>query len=461
MPHHSSRPLSAFPRSPVLRTLLVALLGATPALAQSLPDYEREPLRYSSSATQDRFASLRERIADGSFALPHEEKAALRALLKELQVPEWTQVLVFSRTSLQRSRIRPEHPRALYFSDSVYVGWVPGGLVEVAAIDPRLGPVFYAMDTRPNTAAAKRARRDADCLSCHGGDFVRDIPGVFARSLFTDASGDPLLRHGTMLVTDETPFAERWGGWYVTGYHGLEPHRGNAFAAEQADHLVFTPNETRPDELSGFFPTQDYLRATSDVVALLLLEHQMTVNNALTRASHAAQRMIAYQHGLQAAFKEPITDEPAYDSVRSVFASTIDEVIDRLLFRGATALPAGIRGDPDLVRQFPLGAPSTPEGRSLKQLSLDGRLLQLRCSYLIYSESFRSLPPSLRDRLIDRLGAVLEGRASSDRYAYLPASERAAIREVLLATFPLARERWLQAPGSTPSPTSSAATRAE
>jgi len=451
MPHSSSRLLPTSPRRLVLSTLLVAFTGAVPATAQSLPDYERYPLRYSASATQDRFASLKERIAKGSFVLPHEEKAALRALLAELQVPEWTQVLVFSRTSLQRSRIRPEHPRALYFSDSVYVGWVPGGLVEIAAIDPRLGPVFYTLDTRPTTAAARRARRDADCLSCHGGDFVRDIPGVFARSLFTDASGDPLLRHGTMLVTDETPFTERWGGWYVTGYHGLEPHRGNAFAAEKADRLVFTPHEARPDELSAFFRTQDYLRATSDVVALLLLEHQMTVNNALTRASHAAQRMIAYQHGLQAAFKEPITDEPAYDSVRSVFASTIEEVIDRLLFRGAAPLPAGIRGDPDLIRQFAQGVPPTPEGRSLKQLSLDGRLLQLRCSYLIYSDSFRSLPVSLRNRLIDRLGAVLEGRAGSDRYAYLPAGERAAIRDVLLATLPIARERWLNAPGSAPS----------
>lgn len=451
MPPPPLRSLPTLLRRLALGALLAALAAPTSASAQSLPDYERDPLRYSASTAQDRFAALKERIADGSFSLPHEEKAALRALLTVLEVPEWTQVLVFSRTSLQRSRIRPEHPRALYFSDSVYVGWVPGGLVEVAAIDPRLGPIFYALDPRPNTAAAKRARRDADCLSCHGGDFVRDIPGLFARSLFTDAAGEPLLRHGTMLVTDETPFSERWGGWYVTGYHGLEPHRGNAFAAEEADHLVFTPETTRPDELSAYFPTQSYPRATSDVVALLLLEHQLTMHNALTRASHAAQRMIAYQHGLQAAFKEPMTDEPAYDSVRSVFASTIEEVIDRLLFRGAAPLPAGIRGDPELVQQFALGAPATPDGRSLKQLSLDGRLLQLRCSYLIYSDSFRSLPVSLRDRLIDRLGAVLEGRAGSDRYAYLPAAERAAIRDVLLATLPLARERWLNRPESTPS----------
>lgn len=451
MPPPSSRPPPALRHRLVLGALLAGLVGAASAPAQSLPDYERDPLRYSASAAQDPFAALKERIADGSFALPHEEKDALRALLSALQVPDWTQVLVFSRTSLQRNRIHPAHPRALYFSDSVYVGWVPGGLVEIAAIDPRLGPVFYTLDPRPTTAAARRARRDADCLSCHGGDFVRDIPGVFARSLFTNASGDPLLRHGTMLVTDETPFTERWGGWYVTGYHGVEPHRGNAFAAEKADRLVFTPHETRPDELSAFFSTQDYLRSTSDVVALLLLEHQMTVHNALTRASHAARRMIAYQHGLQAAFKEPITDEPAYDSVRSVFASTIDEVIDRLLFRGAAPLPAGIRGDPDLVQQFPHGAPAAADGRSLKQLSLDGRLFQLRCSYLIYSDSFRSLPASLRNRLIDRLGAVLEGRDGSDRYDYLPATERAAIRDVLLATLPLARERWRHPATSAPS----------
>src|SRR5690606_29845754 len=134
--------------------------------------------------------------------------------------PVESQLLVFSKTSLQRRRISPERPRALYFSDTVYVGWVPGGLTEVIIIDPQLGPVFSTFDLRDGRREHPKLERDNDCLRCHGGNFVRDIPGIFARSLFTDETGEPLLRHGTLIVDDETPFAQRWGGWYVTGYHG-------------------------------------------------------------------------------------------------------------------------------------------------------------------------------------------------------------------------------------------------
>jgi hypothetical protein len=155
----------------------------------------------------------------------------LEALLHEFKIPKQSQVVVFSKTSLQRQRIRPDHPRALYFTDDAYVGWVPGGLMEVTTIDPVLGPIFYALDPATiRTNAAQSFVRDNDCLRCHGGAFARGIPGVFVRSLFTDADGEPLLRHGSEVVDFRTPFTNRWGGWYVTGQHGTALHRGNVFA---------------------------------------------------------------------------------------------------------------------------------------------------------------------------------------------------------------------------------------
>lgn len=195
--------------------------------AQSQPDYELPPIEYSARVPRDAFAAVRSELESGTWKLKGDERQVLQALLDRLAVPTSSQVLVFSRTSLQRGRIRPERPRALYFSDSVYVGWVPGGLFEVAAIDPVLGPVFYSIDARPPGGGGPRVDRDPDCLRCHGGGTFAggDIPWVFARSVFPDASGEPLLRHGTQLVDDTTPFSERWGGWYVTGYHGREPHR--------------------------------------------------------------------------------------------------------------------------------------------------------------------------------------------------------------------------------------------
>lgn len=420
-----------------------AVLACAPAgFAQSEPDYEHAPINYSVSTPNDALTALQARIAAGTVQFHGGELEMLQTLLRELGVGVDTQTLVFSRTSFQRSRIRPDQPRALYFSDAVYVGWVPGGLAEVTAVDPVLGPVFYTFELPSKKGGVAKAVRDTDCLRCHGGAFVREIPGVFVRSVFPDHNGDPLLRHGTLVVDDETPFEQRWGGWYVTGYRGDAAHRGNALSSERGDQLVFTPATIRPDELSAKFDTSAYLRPTSDVVALLVVEHQMAVQNSLTHAGFAARRMIAYQHGLQKTFKEAQTDEPAYDSVKSVFASSAQDVVDRLLFRNAAPLPEGIVGHEGFRENFAKGAPCSRSGHALKDLRLNGRLFAQRCSYLIYSKSFHALPEPLKARVWDRLDAALRSRDPKDRYAYLPAEEKQRIREILIETHPDAKARW-------------------
>ena len=419
--------------------MLSAAAGS--AHAQGQPDYEQPPVSYSATTPRDAISRLQKRIESGELAFAGSEQRVLQTLLDSLGVSVETQLLVFSRTSLQRGRIRPERPRALYFSDSAYVGWVPGGLIEVVTIDPQLGPVFYTFETalvdgRPTI------ERDTDCLRCHGGTFVRDIPGVFARSVFPDATGEALLRHGTLVVDDETPFADRWGGWYVTGHHGPENHRGNVFGSERGDQLVFETSSERPDELSGYFDTSAYLRPRSDVVALLVFEHQLTMQNSLTRAGMTCRKMIAYQHGLQKAFKEAITDEPAYDSVKSVFTSAVQDVVDHLLFRNAAAVPEGVTGHEAFRESFTRNAPRSAAGRALKDFQLRDRLFENRCSFLIYSESFRALPEGLKGRVLDRLQAALQSRDSKDRYAYLGNDEKQRIYEILIETHPDARLRW-------------------
>lgn len=419
------------------------LFGATACgYAQGQSDYEQPPVSYSASTPQDALAQLQTRIASGELAFAGSDQRVLQTLLDALHVPVESQLLVFSRTSLQRGRIRPERPRALYFSESAYVGWVPGGLIEVITIDPQLGPIFYSFEISSAAGKPPKIERDADCLRCHGGTFVRDIPGVFARSVFPDASGEPLLRHGTTLVEDETPFEQRWGGWYVTGYQGRQDHRGNARGSELGDQLVFENTKERPEELSKFFDTSAYLRPRSDVVALLVFEHQLTMQNSLTRAGMMCRKMTTYQHGLQKAFKEPITDEPAYDSVKSVFASSVQDILDRLLFRDAAPLPQGVTGHAAFQKSFTQDAPRSAEGHSLKDFELRDRIFANRCSYLIYSESFRALPETLKTRVLHRLQLVLRSRDPEDRYAYLSGDEKERIHEILSETHPDAKRQW-------------------
>ena len=410
--------------------------------AQGQPDYEQPPVSYSATTPRDAMARIQARVASGELAFAGSEQQILQALLAELQVSPESQVLVFSKTSLQRGRIQPEHPRALYFSESAYVGWVPGGLFEITTIDPQLGPVFYSFRASRRGDKPPEIERDSDCLRCHGGTFVRDIPGVFVRSVFPDRSGEPLLRHGTLVVDDETPFEQRWGGWYVTGYEGALPHRGNVLGSEVGDQLVFEPTPERPADLAKYFDVAPYLRPRSDVVALLVLEHQLTMQNSLTRAGMMCRKMIAYQHGLQKAFKEPITDEPAYDSVKSVFGSAVQDVVDRLLFRNAAPLPAGVVGHDAYRAEFGRGAPRSRGGLALKDLQLREQIFAHRCSFLIYSDTFRELPAVLKERILERLQEALQSRDPKNRYAYLPSEEKERIFRILVETHPDAKREW-------------------
>lgn len=382
---------------------------------------------------------LQQRIESGELKLGGTDLDILQGLLRELDVPAASQVVVFSKTSLQRGRIQPKQPRAVYFSDSVYVGWVPGGLIEVASIDPQLGPVFYSFNPQAARKAGAKFERDSDCLRCHGDMFVRGIPAVFARSVFPTETGELLLRHGSTVVDDQTPFENRWGGWYVTGYTGKPSHRGNEFASEQEDRLVFAPTDQRPMTLRDYFDTSQYPTETSDVVALIVFEHQMAVQNSLTRAGFNARRMLAYQKGLQTTFKEPVTEEPAYDSVKSVFASAVDDVVDHLLFRNEAPLPGGVDGSRAFREAFAQRAVRTADRQSLREFRLRDRMFEHRCSYVIYSAAFDALPASLKSRILARLQEVLLGQDKGGRYSYIPAEEKQRIHAILRETHPGAK----------------------
>jgi hypothetical protein len=417
--------------------ILAVLLLVFGARAQSTEDYELPPVNYSATQPTEIISRLQARLASSEQKFSGRDRDVVQALLRELQIPIESQLLAFSKTSLQRQRISPQTPRAIYFSDTCYVGWVPGGLLEVASIDPALGPVFYSFDPRQASERGHRFVRDADCLRCHGGTFVPHIPAVFARSVFPDAEGEPLLRHGTQVVDFRTPFEERWGGWFVTGKHGKAFHRGNVFAREKDTGLVFDVTRgANVTSLASRLPLDEYLTTSSDIVALLVFEHQLAMHNAITRAGFNCRRMLNYQKGLQEAFKEPITGEPSYDSVKTVFDSATRDVLGCLLFKDEAALPEGIEGDAAFQKAFLAGARRSAAGASLKDFHLKGYLFKNRCSYLIYSEAFLALPDSLKRRIYTRLAKILLPSDTDTTYAYLGSDERVRLLDILRETHP-------------------------
>lgn len=412
---------------------------AAASLAAS-DEYELPPVNYSTTLPEDAVQAL----VKGTSAKTLRGKQGwelVKELCRSLQVPEASQVLVFSKTSKQNDRISPQTPRAIYFNEEAYIGYALGGAVELAVIDPTLGPVFYLVEAAEQKAQPPVFQRDQSCLSCHGGPFSPGVPGLLVRSVFPAASGHPILSQGSTVVGTTTPFEQRWGGWYVTGLHGNGRHRGNVLAVEQADGSCELPAEKGANllRLEGFFDTRPYPRTSSDIVALMVLEHQSSTQNVLTKAHHTALRAMHMQNSLQKELGEPVTGVPAGTAARILDHCT-EDVLDALLFKDEATLPdGGIEGGGDFQEAFAHNARRTAEGRSLKDFQLLNRLFKYRCSYMIYGPTFSHLQPDLKRRILQRLEHILDNRDQPERYAYLGSSERRHIRHILESTGVLSR----------------------
>ena len=417
------------------RLCLFVLLASfsVQALAQ---EFEQEPIRYSQTQPNNRISRLLERVEKGEVKLEHDERFGyLRALLRELDIPVDSQMLVFSKTSLQRHRIAPRTPRALYFNDEVYVGFCQqGDVLELSAVDPQLGAVFYTLDQEPLLAPKFRRQTD-NCLICHGSSQTKEIPGHVVRSVFSDAGGLPILSSGTYRIDHTSPIEKRWGGWYVTGTHGDQKHLGNLIVRGRVDRdEIDNSAGQNQTSLEDRFDTTHYLAPHSDIVALMVLEHQTDAHNYLTRASFLTRQAMHHQDSLNRELHEPMGR--VWDSTKSRIKNAGEPLVEYLLFSGEAQLTAPIRGTSTFAETFPQQGPRDQRGRSLRDLDLQTRLFKYPCSYLIYSPSFATLPPEVKTYVLRRLHEVLDGQDQSEKFANLSPADRTAIREILADTLP-------------------------
>lgn len=402
--------------------LVTARLAAGPA-------YEEPPIGYSASIPRDPMAALVERMRGREAEFRSlGERERLLWLLRELGVPAESQLLVFSRTSLQRRRIDPGRPRALYFSDEAYVGWVPGGLIEVTVFDPRLGAVFYSLD--PSAGPREPlALRGADCLLCH--DQHEETPSLRARSVYPDPSGEPLGGSSAANVEPSTPIAERWGGWYVTGAPAGLPHRGNRVGVDLDD---FAPGGGARLLDAGSAARGPYPRSTSDAVALLVHDHQVHVHNVLVAAAQRARLALHRWPVMREVLRLP-PDAPLAGSCLLILESEADKVVRALVGADDAPWPGVVlRPDPDFAAAYAKGRRADREGRSLRDLDLRHGLFAHRCSPLIHGATFRDLPPELRSRVLARLDAGLRAARSAGDFAHLTDGQRAAVHAILSQT---------------------------
>jgi hypothetical protein len=359
----------------------------------------------------------------------------LPAVLKQLNINIDSQVLVFSRTSIQTSHISPRTPRAIYFNDDTAVGFVQNGeVLELSAIDPKQGAVFYSLDTEKSDRP-EFARRD-DCLRCHQGAPTMGIPGILVSSVHPVTDAEARESHGSAFITDDrTSFEERWGGWYVTGTHGTQVHLGNN--PELTDPL--SPGRASKEgtqnvtSLEDRFNTSRYLAPTSDIVALMTLEHQTRMNNLMTRIGWDAR--IALREGKGAL-------DPA---ARQGINTEIEEMIGYMLFADEEPLKQPVQGVSTFTKTFAERGPKDSKGRSLRDFDLRKRLFRYPLSYLIYSAAFDGMPEVVREQVYRRLYEVLTGQDKSKTFAGISPDDRQAVLEIVRATKPNLPKYWLAA----------------
>jgi hypothetical protein len=393
--------------------------------ATHMMPFDEDTIAYSKTTANGPVEQLQRRIDAGQTTLQFEENFGyLRALLKELKAPESSQVLVFSKTSLQRERISPHNPRSLFFADDTYVGFIPGApIMEITSVDPKLGGVFYTLEQK-KVERPKFVRND-QCLECHASAKSMGVPGHLVRSFATDEAGVVDLSSGTSQVNHRTPFAERWGGWYVTGKHGQEIHRGNLIGAGAFERQLKEPNYLgNIVDLSTFFEVSRYLKNQSDIVALMVLEHQTHMQNFIARLNYETTL------GLQ-----------QYGHIRYQ-KSKANAFLRYLLFTEEAPLKSPVSGSPEFIAAFAAQGPRDKQGRSLRDFDLRQRLFKHPCSYLIYSEPFDALPKPMKEHLYTRLHDILTGKDESDEFRDIPDHDRQTIREILLETKPDLAECW-------------------
>lgn len=405
--------------------LLVSLpLGRAMAQGTLTIDIEKPPFEYSQTPDNNRVSRLVERLKAKELTLEHTDPHGyLRSLLAALEIPESSQGLVFSKTSMQVRYISPRNPRAIYFNDDTYVGWVRGSsLVEISTADPKLGAAFYTVDMLPSRPLVRRA--GYDCLGCHATSLTQGTPGHTVRSVLPEVDGRVRVQRPSLVTDDSSPFAKRWGGWYVTGQHGEMSHLGNATL--RGDALDTTGNANLTD-LSDHFQTKAYLAPHSDIVALMVLEHQTQMHNTLTRADFQARKLAFDRTQFEAT-----EESEAEHQVELQLLAT--EVVKDLLFCDEFQLTNEVSGNAAFAESFAARGPRDDQGRSLRDFDLRTRMFKYPCSYLIHSAAFESLAPPLRSQVISQLRDVLEGRDRSADYQHLSPTDRQAILQILRET---------------------------
>lgn len=378
-------------------------------------DLDRPEHDYWNRPLNDKFTQLKDQLETGKLPLDYRtEKTFLVSLLKALDIPASSQVMVFSTTSLQLRLINVRNPRAIYFNEDIYIGYIPGGRIEVVALHPELGGIFYIFDI-PRGRKTVRVERSTRCMNCHADEDTGNVPGLLAKSVISGPNGGSLRAFRIGKSGHGIPYSERFGGWHVTGQGSLTNHHGNLTGRYSNGKLL-----TFPAEPGRKFVWSKYATRTSDMLAHLVFEHQIGFVNRVLEAGYRTRSYLREDQGkLTAEHDEALTEQA-------------DLLVRYILFADEPNLPAdGLRGDDTFKQDFQAAGKADGELAALREFDLKTRMFKYRCSYMIGSSVFTGLPDEMKRRIFVRLRKALSTDAPDALYDYLSEEEKCVIRELL------------------------------
>ncbi len=403
-------------------------------LSDAIP-FGRVPIDYFGIEADDAIRLLQRRIELSQVTLEADDQHGfLLSLLRHLNIPVESQLLVFSKTARNPDLISPRTPRAVFFNDEVSVAWIPTAReLEITALDPIKGATFYTLSQplrdqakQPAKPGEARFSRNSQCLACHAGRSSLDVPGWLVRAFQTDGSGKP--SEGYSQVTHQLEYPKRWGGWYVTGAPQSFAHRGNLIGSEENERAKEQPTlRTALADLKSLKLNAEYPAPGSDVVAHLVYNHQVHGLNLLIRVgmearldrrSDAEDQLIRYL---------VFADEPKLEV-------PLDEITSNSVYRrGFQALG---KSEGRLLNPQQGKRPSTVPPRTLRRFDLQSRVFRYRLSYLVEHRLFESLPTECRSRLVQRILDGLRADEPPEEFQHLPVEERRAIVEIVTTAIP-------------------------
>jgi len=375
--------------------------------------------QYLEKQPRDPFTRIKPDLESGSlFYDDRKPLGYLESLLGKLKISKHSQQLVFSTTSLQLSRISPRNPRAIYFNEDLYLGYVPGGQIEVIGIDPEIGaiPYIFSPPAGRDSRWHPRAIRSRRCMNCHANSDIGGIPGLLLSSVIPGPGGGSIDAFRQTETGHSIPYDLRFGGWHLTGNHTFPSSWANSTGVMSKSIVTKISNPP-----GTFFNWNQYLVPQSEVIANLVLEHQVGFINRCLGATYRLREFFLLEESKDPAKRK---ERIAQEAVRIVeYALFLDEVpLPKPISFENSSFAKDFQGNGDPLRQF----------------NLKDRLMQRRCSYMMKSLSFEGLPDELKDIVFSQIKAAMTMPQSklTAKFSYFGETERKEINEALETVFP-------------------------